>query len=273
MIVEFWGTRSLIPLAASLPRQFGGNTACVCIRETDDITVVFDCGTGAAALGGSHELSSVSQAHFFISKYSWDRTQGLPFTAPLYRENFSANFYALTADDGDLEDLLTAQMRYEFFPVQFRSLPCRRRFHHLTCADEQHKSVPVSPWPYGTMTAIKLHPRCPESAFKWLYRDTALAYAVHIDWEHPYPSSEYLLKELGNLQLLITNLPESERAWQNFWQYQLLAQPQLTVFSDFSPYLEDQFISSVLKQAQTKLTEINGSSQIQAACDGLRINI
>ena len=271
MIVEFWGTRSFIPLAASLPRQFGGNTACVCISETDEITAVFDCGSGAAALGGSKALASVSQAHFFISKFSWDRIQGLPFTDPLYRDNFQADFYALTADGGDLEQLLTMQMRPEFFPVQFGDLPCKRRFHNIRCESAQKTVLPAASWPYGTMTAVKLHPRSPVCAFKWLFRETALAYAVHINWKNPYPSSEYLAAEFSSLDLLITNLPEDEGAWQNFWRYQQQAQPKRTVFSDFSPYLEDRDIQSGLRQAQTKLAQFNSRGTIQAARSAMRI--
>lgn len=265
MIVEFWGTRSLIPLAASLPSTFGGNTSCVCLREADEILAIFDCGTGVIPLGRTANMSSAAQTHFFISKFSWDRIQGLLFLNPLFRSDFQAHFYGPKVEPHSLESLLTEQMRSEFFPVQFQDLPCQRYFHYYTWASEQPSRIQTAGLPDANITALKLHQHQPISAFRWNQQNISIAYAAHIDWNNPYPALEALADFLKDLQLLITNLPDTKLAWQNFWRYQRLAHPITTIFSDFSPFSSDADIIAALQQAQAQLGSFNSRGTISAA--------
>ncbi len=271
LIVEFWGTRSLIPLAASLPRQYGGHTACVSISGSNGCYMVFDCGTGAIPLGTAPAIVKKTPFYFFISQYSWDRLQGLPFFQPLFDRGFQAEFYAPSTEDVNPEHILEMQMRYEFFPVSFRSLPCQRRCPHQTYESDRPVKIDTAPSFPGTAAFLGLHPHLPVSAFRLNTQKKSLAYAVHIDWENPYPQLKELSAFLQDMQLFITCLPVNEMGWNNFWRVQKTANLKHIVFSDYSPYLDDAFITSALQAAQAESAKRDSDIVVQAAYDNLKI--
>ena len=123
------------------------------------------------------------------------------------------------------------------------------------------------------MSVIKLHPISPISACKYNFQNQSLAYAVHINWERPYPQLEQLAAFLSGLDLLITNLPITKSAWLNFWRIQQLSQPKLTIFSDFPPQLSDASITALLQNAQKLLPQHNIQGTIQASYTDLQITI
>src|SRR3954452_18492876 len=82
MRVRFWGTRGSIATPGPSTLRFGGNTAWVEVRTDDDTLLIFDCGTGARALGLALAQAGPVQAHLFIPHTHSDHTQGLPFLVP-----------------------------------------------------------------------------------------------------------------------------------------------------------------------------------------------
>ena len=53
MRVRFWGTRGSIATPGPDTVRFGGNTSCVAVTTNAGEYFIFDCGTGARALGGA----------------------------------------------------------------------------------------------------------------------------------------------------------------------------------------------------------------------------
>ena len=132
MNVRFWGTRGSIPTPGHRTAIYGGNTSCVEIRTKDDTTIVLDCGTGIRVLGldmlrrpGPHRI------HLLIGHTHWDHIQGFPFFTPAFLPGSELNIYGSAAFQRSLEDSLSGQMQYSYFPVKLQDLASRIHYTEL----------------------------------------------------------------------------------------------------------------------------------------------
>jgi phosphoribosyl 1,2-cyclic phosphodiesterase len=123
MHVTFWGTRGSSPTPGHRTRIFGGNTSCISI-ETGGQLFICDAGTGMRELGMrlSREGKSPIEGHLFISHSHWDHIQGFPFFIPVYVPGNTLYVYDPAGRDRRVYDLLSGQMRGDYFPVDFSSL-------------------------------------------------------------------------------------------------------------------------------------------------------
>jgi diguanylate cyclase (GGDEF)-like protein len=126
MHVRFWGTRGSIPTPGHRTALFGGNTSCVELRTKEGSTLVLDCGTGIRVLGldmlrrpGPHRI------HLLIGHTHWDHIQGFPFFTPAFLPGTELNIYGSVAFQRSLEDSLSGQMQYSYFPVKLQDLASR----------------------------------------------------------------------------------------------------------------------------------------------------
>ncbi len=121
--VRFWGTRGSIPTPGRTTHRYGGNTSCVEIRF-DDALFILDGGTGLRELGV--DLMRRPQrpvvAHMLFSHMHWDHIQGFPFFTPAYVPQNTFTIYGATSGDRRFHQLLSGQMRSEYFPVDFSAL-------------------------------------------------------------------------------------------------------------------------------------------------------
>jgi phosphoribosyl 1,2-cyclic phosphodiesterase len=138
MWVRFWGTRGSIPAPGPFTLRYGGNTTCVEVRTASDTLLVFDCGSGARALGASLMSGERSPApehplrgHLFLSHFHWDHIQGMPFFTPLYAEGGEWHVYGPRPGAMSLREALALQMSPPFFPISLESLGSRLCFHEL----------------------------------------------------------------------------------------------------------------------------------------------
>jgi len=130
MRVRFWGTRGSIAAPGANTAVFGGNTSCVEVRASDGTVIVLDCGTGARALG-VHLVRTMPQPvrlHLFIGHTHWDHIQGFPFFVPAFLPGSELNIYAPIGFQRSLEEAMSGQMEYAYFPVKLRDL--RSRIHY-----------------------------------------------------------------------------------------------------------------------------------------------
>jgi diguanylate cyclase (GGDEF)-like protein len=132
MHVRFWGTRGSIPTPGHRTAVFGGNTSCVELRTKDGTTLVLDCGTGIRVLGldmlrrpGPHRI------HLLIGHTHWDHIQGFPFFTPAFLPGTELNIYGSVAFQRSLEDSLSGQMQYSYFPVKLQDLASRIHYAEL----------------------------------------------------------------------------------------------------------------------------------------------
>src|SRR5207302_919357 len=133
MHVRFWGTRGSIATPGGRTAVYGGNTSCTEVRAADGTVVVLDCGTGARELG-LHLVRTVPQPmrlHLFIGHTHWDHIQGFPFFVPAFLPGAELNVYAPLGFQQSLEEAMSGQMEYSYFPVKLRDLRSRIHFTEL----------------------------------------------------------------------------------------------------------------------------------------------
>ena len=121
--VTFWGTRGSSPTPGHRTRIFGGNTSCVSIEAGENLFIC-DAGTGMRELGMRlmREGRGAIEAHLFISHSHWDHIQGFPFFTPIYAPGNTLHVYDPMGRERRVCDLLSGQMRGDYFPVDFSSL-------------------------------------------------------------------------------------------------------------------------------------------------------
>src|SRR5947209_3078354 len=128
MQVRFWGTRGSIATPGAATAVYGGNTSCTEVRAADG--TVLDCGTGVRGLG-LHLVRTMPQPmrlHLFIGHTHWDHIQGFPFFIPAFLPGAELNIYAPRGFQRSLEEAMSGQMEYSYFPVKLREL--RSRIHY-----------------------------------------------------------------------------------------------------------------------------------------------
>ncbi|MSP91122.1 MAG: MBL fold metallo-hydrolase [Myxococcales bacterium] len=143
-LVRFWGTRGSIPTPGRTTNRYGGNTSCVevCI---DEALFICDGGTGLRELGidlmkrGSQSIV----AHLLFSHMHWDHIQGFPFFVPAYIPSNTFYIYGTSPGDRRFHNLLSGQMRSDYFPVDFSELNADIRAVDLGNADRVIDGVRV----------------------------------------------------------------------------------------------------------------------------------
>jgi diguanylate cyclase (GGDEF)-like protein len=131
--VRFWGTRGSIASPGEGTVRYGGNTSCVELRAGDGTVIVLDCGTGARDLGLHlvRTMPSPLRLHLFIGHTHWDHIQGFPFFVPAFLPGAELNVYAPLGFQQSLEEAMSGQMEYSYFPVKLRDLRSRIHFSEL----------------------------------------------------------------------------------------------------------------------------------------------
>src|SRR2546426_8348499 len=85
MKIRFWGTRGSIPTPGPLTVRYGGNTACVEVRDSSGSLLILDAGTGLRELGtalmnggGGRPCSD----QLPLAHLHWAHLQMIPFFLP-----------------------------------------------------------------------------------------------------------------------------------------------------------------------------------------------
>ena len=133
MEIRFWGVRGSIPSPGPNTAQFGGNTPCIELRCDNEPLIILDAGTGIRKLG--IELLSdetVNEINLLFSHTHWDHIQGLPFFIPLFNPKYNINLYGPVHYSKNLEEILSQQMEYTYFPVRVEELAAKISFNDIT---------------------------------------------------------------------------------------------------------------------------------------------
>ncbi len=121
MKASFWGVRGSIPAPGPETNRFGGNTACVELRDAQDNLVILDAGTGLIALGRALLQGPLGKgmghASVILSHTHWDHIQGFPFFAPVFVPGNRFTVYGPGRSEAMLEGILEGQMNPHFSPL------------------------------------------------------------------------------------------------------------------------------------------------------------
>jgi CheY-like chemotaxis protein/phosphoribosyl 1,2-cyclic phosphodiesterase len=132
--LRFWGTRGSIASPGPSTIRFGGNTACVEVVTNSGTRFIFDCGTGARALG-LHLMATAPKpiaATLLLSHTHWDHIQGFPFFAPLFVPGNRFSVCGPQGANSSLPDVLSGQMEFTYFPVELAQLGAQITYRDLT---------------------------------------------------------------------------------------------------------------------------------------------
>ena len=133
MQIQFWGVRGSLPSPGPDTSQFGGNTPCVVARNEGKPLIILDAGTGIRKLGMEIVKDpAISEIHIFFSHTHWDHIQGLPFFAPLFIPKYKISLYGPVHYSKNLEQILSQQMEYTYFPVRVAELAADLSFFDIS---------------------------------------------------------------------------------------------------------------------------------------------
>jgi len=124
MIIKFWGVRGSIPTPGPDTVVYGGNTTCVQLTTDDGDIIILDAGSGIRLLGLELMKKPPADCSIFLTHTHWDHIQGLPFFAPLYVPGNNISLYGPLdpVRMKTLNEILSVQMEYNYFPVQATEL-------------------------------------------------------------------------------------------------------------------------------------------------------
>ncbi|HEY9325391.1 MAG TPA: MBL fold metallo-hydrolase, partial [Candidatus Limnocylindria bacterium] len=173
MKIRFWGTRGSIPTPGPNTVRYGGNTACVEVRDSSGALLVLDAGTGLRELGiammngGS---KTPFQVDLLLSHLHWDHIQGIPFFRPAYDPKSRMRIIG-PKQSRTMKDLLGLGMDDPFFPVDIDDLPVQLTIGEMTDGSDERVG------PFRVRSATLFHP-APALAYRVEADGRSLVYAT-----------------------------------------------------------------------------------------------
>jgi len=107
--------------------RYGGNTVAVSLVLADGTLILLDAGTGLREFGKTLELSDTppASAHLLLSHLHFDHILGLPFFAPMFREDFELAVHPVVADRAPEKDPRKLIFNGIHTPMGLETLPAR----------------------------------------------------------------------------------------------------------------------------------------------------
>lgn len=133
--IRFWGTRGSIPVPGPNTVRYGGNTSCFEMKKGED-RLVFDAGSGIRAFASSVDLSQKTVLHLFITHPHWDHINGLPLCPVIFIPGNEIHVYGPRTHELSLQDIISGQMSYTYFPVRIAELKATFTYHELSDGDD-----------------------------------------------------------------------------------------------------------------------------------------
>jgi phosphoribosyl 1,2-cyclic phosphodiesterase len=125
MILRFWGVRGSIAVPGIDTSRYGGNTSCVEVTAPGVASLVFDCGTGARALGRALLARPERELHLLFSHFHMDHVFGFPFFAPIFAPSFETTVSAPAFHPDGAKDRLARYLNGVFHPLRLPEVPGR----------------------------------------------------------------------------------------------------------------------------------------------------
>lgn len=265
--VKVWGARGSIPTPGPKTLKYGGNTSCLEIRCGNEI-IILDAGTGIRELGQVLKNNMPLKAHILFSHHHWDHIQGFPFFVPFYGPGNDFNLYAERKTGGTLEQLLSAQMKYPYFPVPIPKSPSTLEFNDIDAGQELA---------IGDVKVTAFRANHPDGCLTYRveYNNKVIVYST--DTEHTTELDKNLCKAAENADLFIydCNYTEEEYEIRKGWGHSTWneavkisneAGAKKLILWHHDPLHSDEFIDDLEKTVQLVFPNS------QAAYEGMKID-
>lgn len=264
------GCRGSVPVSGESFRRYGGATTCYEVLLEPHRRLLIDVGTGALSL--HRDLPRQMPLHFTIllTHLHWDHTLGIPFLAPLRDPGNRFDFYGHHAGGLDMEDAIDSVMRPPWFPINFRSLPAIRRFHH----------VDGSSFDVGDITVIPVRLHHPDGVTAYRLERDGVVMVMATDVEHGDDESDAALLELAkgantlfyDAQYLPAEYEAARVGWgHSTWEVAVRIAEEAGVgrliLTSHDPGRTDDEVDQILSRARERFPRTD------AAFEGMRIEV
>ncbi|MCW7754523.1 MBL fold metallo-hydrolase [Desulfobotulus sp. H1] len=128
MYVKCWGARGSIPVSGPPYNRYGGDTACMEIRTSDDHILIVDAGTGIRRLGNQLLKEGRLHYHLLFTHAHWDHLMGFPFFRPIFTEGTTIRVFRCPSSEGYAESMITRVMTPPNFPINYSDLKAKISF-------------------------------------------------------------------------------------------------------------------------------------------------
>src|SRR5881397_3543700 len=284
MHVRFWGTRGSIPTPGRRTAAFGGNTSCVEVQATDGTTIILDCGTGIRMLGMDMlQRTGPHRIHLLIGHTHWDHIQGFPFFTPAFVSGTELNIYGSSGFQRSLEDSLSGQMQYSYFPVKLKELASRLHYTELEEGFFRIGEIYVQ--------TQYLNHTSPAIAYRISSGATTIAYVTDHEpfWNSPgpvfhHPGDQRHIEFMKGADLVIHDAQYTNEEYRTKagWGHSpadyatevaaAAGVPRLALFHH-DPAHDDHKLRQIEKSQRAHATAIGASLDVFAAAEGMVLDI
>ena len=276
MRVRFWGTRGSIPTPGQRTVRYGGNTACVEVRNDDGALLVLDAGTGMRELGMSLiQQNGAAPLSFdlFLSHLHWDHIQGIPFFRPAFDRRTAIRIHA-PVHPKPLKELLGLGMDDPFFPVDLDAVPAQISMEEFASGTDRT----VGPF---KVHATRIHHPAPALAYRVECDGRSMVYAT--DTEDPFSGTENPVVALAEgADLLVHDAQYLDDDYKKGWGHSTIstavdvavrAKAKRLVLYHHDPERSDDALDKIGATAQRLARERSSGLEVLVAYEGMELTV
>jgi len=275
--VRFWGTRGSIPTPGPSTVRYGGNTACIEVRDSSGSLLILDAGTGLRELGAALVKNGTGPRPFsvdlLLSHLHWDHIQGIPFFRPAYDPKTSLRIRG-PKQARTMRELLGLGMDDPFFPVDLDELPAQLEVVEMDDGSDERIGK------FRVRAASIFHPS-PALAYRVEADGRSLVYAT--DTEDPFSGRANPVIPLAReADTLIHDAQYVESDFKPTWGHSTIASAidvatkakvKRLVLYHHDPDRSDEALDQIAKEAQKQTDEIAKGIEVVVAREGLELEI
>jgi len=275
--VTFYGVRGSIPTPGADTIRYGGNTACVHVKLTDDTDIVLDAGTGIRLLG-KQLMQTNTPIYLLLTHNHWDHIQGFPFFAPIYMPGRHISVTPGMTDEEAPEAFLQ-QMSGSFFPVPKEAI----------AAKIEVKPQSQNSWKIGNATISRLMMNHPGGGSCYTIEDgeTKLAYVTDNELYPPYKKNTDFLEFVAfvkdadllihDAQYVVEDMP-AKCGWghsvaEESIKLALAANVKRLALYSHDPDRTDSMVDKIVEHANQIIEIGGGKTKCLGAFEGLVISL
>ncbi len=176
----FYGVRGSYSVPGIRTAKYGGNTASLLVQAGED-TIILDAGTGIINLGRDLLEQQPGRKHIdvFLTHLHMDHIQGIPFFDPVYRGDYTINFYLDKSPQLSLKEAIMALFNKPLSPIGDSGINARLNFVELDPAN----ALPIRIGEHLSVDYIKecCHPESGVLFYRVNMGEKRLIYATDVE--------------------------------------------------------------------------------------------